>query len=779
MAIKSISNIANVRNFLDFDSLTELQKKVVIYASNGMGKTNLSRLVHYLKHPELDINDLKSDEAGEEEISFKLTIDGLEVNENNYRDESSQTHLSNILIFNCDFVDENINCEDFTKKNTDGVIQIELGKEDAELKAAQQEYDRLIVDRKSAYDSLQDNLDLIKPRLIVEEKKYLNNELNIWKELDLSRIISATFISVHDHIDFIKSEPQLAAYLTCEADLQETKGIDESDKLTFNQNSPLKLDVDAIKTLLAESVTLPVIDEQTEANLKFLQGWLSHDLLAHGKTAQNVIEKGIKLSENPEVNKCILCKRALDQDATALFKSYKEYFEGQKAKYESKVNGMIRTLNDLDTELSGITDSLKVKAEKYIGIFGLKLSWSEIETEAAQKEVARIKDLLEAKLVNPSRTLALENKLSSMLSAISANVAKNKDICEKLNKKIEKSYERSTELRTTVGQKYLYEFITNHEEQIAGIAEFNSKIADSKLNIQAKEKASPKKEARTHIKDLFNLFLNQKIGITKYEADIVNDQIVIKLNNYNISEKTNKISEGEKTMLGLCYFFASSILTLNDPARLGTSVFLVDDPVSSTSYGNFFGICSLIQSFEYDIRLEVWPKETKDLIVQKIVLTHNIQFFNMLRNHVFKTASNTSYLLLQSKTFNVMKPGALLSEFQTSLYRVYKKSQDTNYDTNVGNDMRRILETMRHFYGFSGFDKETVPMIFPYTKSSGYEAFFQLVNYYSHGNAEENLDPLPPDIIDAGVIQFVEIIGHDESPFKDLWISVAKMEEVS
>ena len=123
-----------------------------------------------------------------------------------------------------------------------------------------------------------------------------------------------------------------------------------------------------------------------------------------------------------------------------------------------------------------------------------------------------------------------------------------------------------------------------------------------------------------------------------------------------------------------------------------------------------------------------------------------------------------------------MKPNGLLSEFQTALFRIHKFSSDPMYDANVGNDMRRIFETIKHFYGMSEFNRDTIPAIFANAKVKPYEALFQLVNYYSHGTSEENSDPLPPDVMEEGVEQFIEVIGHEESPFKDLWKTVIEME---
>lgn len=780
MRLNNVQELSHIRNFTDFKSSKEFEKKVIIYAPNGSGKTNITRLLQYLKDPGKDLDELKSQEAQAERLSFSISIDGKEISEKNYHTEDNQELLKRVLIFNCDFVEENINCDDFSDKQTDGDVQVELGREDNELRDAKNKWVSLFNKRIENFKVLREELAGVKERLVVDEKKYSGNEQNIWKELDIEKIIIPNeFRPNESYINFLKSEVQTELYTSCESDLKQTKELDSADKIIFNQSIRSSLDMESIKNLLITNVTLPEPDQQTENNLKFLKQWLTHDLLAYGKTEKDVLSKAIELSETEHIDKCILCKRDLDKATKELFKNYKDYFKGEKAIFESSINQHIRSLAELEEELGRIDGSLKTSVDKYVSLFDLDDQWTDIQVSSVNEEIQKVIGLLKKKIDNPATSIELQTELSSGIEVLKAQVKSNSDLCLKINRRIENAQQRSSALRRQVGQKYLHEFVVNHEAQFLELNSVNEELEASQELVKQKEKAAPQKSARVHVKNLFNLFLNEKIGITKYEADILNDQIVIKLNKIDISQSTNKISEGEKTMMGLCYFFASSIFTLDSTAKLEEAVFIVDDPVSSTSYGNFFGISDLIQNFEQLIRSEVWPQETKDLSIQKLILTHNIQLFNLLRTHVFKPIkSNTNYFILQDSDFKAMSPKGLLSEFQTSLSRIHRKSEDLTYDVNVGNDMRRVLETIRHFYGLGDFDKDTIQKVFPHTNKLSHKDFFQMVNYYSHGNSEEGLDPLPPEVIDRAVSQFIEIISDEGSPFKSLWESTVELSKI-
>lgn len=767
----SVKNLTFVRNFLSFNSDELLSKKTAIYAPNGSGKTNLARLVQYVKDKELDLNDLKSHEARDDEcLKFQLLLGTDEINEHNYTDDFASKLLSKIQVFNCDFIDKNINTPNFSNNDVSGEIKVELGDAEEKLKNADEKKNILIEQRNKTYDALVKVVSDTKDRLIKVEKKYSGNDHNIWKELDIKKIITDEFELDNQHLTFLKKAGQVEKYKTCETDFTDVKSVSDDDRLIFNQTQIDIPDFDAIAKKLAAPTTLPEVDNQTEANLKFLHGWL-HDSIAYGKSADDVIKSAIELSEQEDRNKCILCKRSLDNGARALFKSYKEYYKGEKAKYESGLSVWVQELDSVKDNLSKVDDSLKEKTEQFCKLFSIKNTWVNIDTVDAKNKVQSCIDQLKDKISDPAIPLTLDLDIKDTLRSVNRHIDTNRKLCEKVNTNIKNTQTRATQLRTLIGHKYLYDIIVGHETEITKLVAFKRQIATVDGEITSIRNNLPSQNVRDSIKKLFNTFLHKRVGIDKYEVDIIDDRIVLKLLNRNISKKTQRISEGEKVMIGLCYFFANCITSLNEFGKFKDAIFVIDDPVSSTSYGNFFGISSLINHFEEDIRNGVWPDETDDINVQKIILTHNTQFFNLIQAHIFKNKANSKYLMLKDDRLVVLDKKERLSEFQTAMLRVYEYSKG-GASLNIGNDIRRIIETFKHFYGLGEFDEKTVTTIFHYADREKLGPFYTLIQHASHLTPEESSDPLPPEIMQSGVRQFVELIEDDNSPFKQVWIQV-------
>ena len=131
--------------------------------------------------------------------------------------------------------------------------------------------------------------------------------------------------------------------------------------------------------------------------------------------------------------------------------------------------------------------------------------------------------------------------------------------------------------------------------------------------------------------------------------------------------------------------------------------------------------------------------------------------------------------MLRDNAFVVLNKHDRLSEFQTALLRVYEYSKYSN-TLNVGNDIRRIIETFKHFYGLGEFSEETVSLIFHYADKEELGSFYTLIQHTSHLTPEESTDPLPPEVMQSGVSQFVKLIEHDESPFKQVWSQIKQTE---
>lgn len=798
MKLEEIKSIKFVRNFLDFNgsgiflhkkerrsekTVFDFFSKVVIYAPNGIGKTNLSRLFDYVSNTgEKELKELLSHEANDEDdkLDFSICIDGEVINKSNYTTIEKKKILNNLYIFNSDYIEENIKCGNFSEKNINGTISIPLGKENVKIKIFESDILQKNTDRKKIKDLLMSQLDVIKQDL--KKNKYKGNDLSVWQELSLEKII------INENFDVV-APIENDEFVSCEDNFKKIKGYNESDKLQvgFVEISQNKIDkLDSIYELLEEKKTFTTLDKQTEENISAItKNWIDQELL----------KKGIKKSE--EEKECLLCKRTIDSSVTSLFLKYKNYFENEKGKFDARISEFFSDLEALKKDLSSINNNLQSKAEGFINSFAIKQSWQELSTEKILEEIDKVEKLLEFKKINPEITIKniddeennnLEeekkefvlngNKLEYIdnpkikIEEINEKIKKNRELIITINKNIGSGATRETGLRKTIGKKYLFNFYTENKSSFDNIVIFNEDIKKINQELAREKDKLPNTEVLPNIVFLFNNFLHDFIGLNKYSAEIIDGLISLKLNDKNISKETKRISDGEKTMIGFCYFLAASIQKFDSPEKYKNSIFIIDDPICSTSYGNFFGICNLLQEYEENIYEKIWKNEERPKI-QKIVLTHNTQFFNMLRAHIFK--EKALYFILNKKELKNILNNKLISEFETALCRIYEASKDQDYNENIGNDMRRFFETLRHFYGLHQFEADSLVTIFPNFNKNNHKIFYSAINYYSHGNPEENTDPLPPENITKLLEEFVELI--EKSQFQCLWTKIQKYYE--
>ena len=132
-----------MRNFHNFSCSEEFTKKNVIYALNGSGKTNLSRFLDVFKQSDLQADNfqrLKSLEAKQKNLSIDFE---LVFNEN---DIVSISHLklpdkTKILVYNKEFLDQNVSIDDFSNKKHTGNIQLGIiSKNEAEIKRLSKDF---------------------------------------------------------------------------------------------------------------------------------------------------------------------------------------------------------------------------------------------------------------------------------------------------------------------------------------------------------------------------------------------------------------------------------------------------------------------------------------------------------------------------------------------------------------------------------------------------------------------------------------------------------------
>lgn len=773
-----ISRLKMLRNFIDFESSLDLKKHEVFYAPNGSGKTNLTRILQTLRDGH-SIDQFKSREASPTDVSeLELTIDSSIITHLNYNEPENHALLESMIIFNSDYVSENITVPDF-RKDLDGDVVLELGKEDADIKELERKINDERIKIARNVTTLKSSIDIFIKNL--KNKTYKATEHNIWSELKLDNVLD---IKADEGMSSIDADAMKAIvdddYSKTPQERIELLLLEGAEKINLSTPTISKLDLSGILDALVSAKEFPSSDQEISDNVKFL-ATLLHDHLAYGKEPNIVIKAAIVTSE--EKDKCILCKRVLDDPTKELFTRYKAFFAGEKAEFEEKLRTYTKEVDNLIAAIESATNDKRERVNQLAELFGVKSRWQDVNTSKVLNDLGSLKLALETKQKSISipKKVSKIDKLEDHIDALTALIASNKKLADSLDIKSNDVATNLSIARRKVGRMELANFITQNKSIFEALINSSASIATLKLDLKAKQDKAPKMSVRKNTSELFNYFMSDRIGIDKYQSEIINDQMVIKLREFDISDSTNLISDGEQTIIGLAYFLASSISRLSDFDKFSNAIFIIDDPVSSVSYSNLFGISSLLKRFDGDIKQKLWGQNPAQVSVQTVVLTHNIQFLNIMKTHIWKDIKRDKnhYGIIDSCSLRDIKVGRLLSEFQSALLSIYRESQERTSGLNVCNDIRRVTETLRHFYGLKeDFTAESMKKIFPYIEGKEYDNIFSTINHFSHGSPEDP-DMLPPDIVDSAIAEFVEIIGNKQSPFVDLWDETKLLEGVS
>lgn len=762
--IKKFSYIKSIRNFIDFQSNIEFKKKNIIYAPNGTGKTNLSRLLKIIKDSE-SIFHLKSQEASTTQYpEFSIVCSEDVLSHTNY--QTKKEPLSKLLVFNSDYIDETIKSEDFSTQDVSGKIEIPVGKESNEIETLEKEIASKTVIRKKEYNSLKEKFESFNSEK--EKIKDINKQdQSVWNEFKLDKLITTDFI--------ISPQEELDSFADCEENLKTLKNIPENTQLT-NPN-PSKIDSESINFQdlvgeLKDSKQFKFADIKTQQILgQITTEWLE----------TKDIKKGVQVSR--KAHKCFLCQRDLDKNVKQLFDNYELYFRNAESKFKDKLVTIKNQTKKRLEEIAKINNNFESDVNSNCSVLKIDKSWVTIDTTTLSKQLNSLIPAIDEKIAKPSLDVLNGNQeisfttISIEFKKLNRALLRNSELIDEINKKLRDSGKRKTELRIEVGKKWLYEFFIQQKSKIESINSLNDGITELLKKLSKEKEKLPSSGVLSNLIKVANLFLHKYLCLTKYTFGESSDKIVVKLNDMNISSETKqKISEGEKTMLSLCYFMASSIKENKRLEDFLECIFVIDDPVNSTSYNYLFGIGYLLKVFDEEIANEIWKENdyTNKSKVQKIILTHNSPLFNVLRTQVFKgyrdNPPKIGYFLLSDKGLRTINSKQLKTEFENSLLSIKKAFIEDDTGHFSGNDIRKVLETIKHFCGWKGdFNAENLKTVFRNFSEINHGVFFLVINYYSHGSIEAHNDPLHPDP-KPFLNQFNELM--EQSVFKDLWNSI-------
>lgn len=442
-------------------------------------------------------------------------------------------------------------------------------------------------------------------------------------------------------------------------------------------------------------------------------------------------ETGLEIHKNKNSTVCEFCEQDLPSKLIERLESYfnTEYkvlsqaVELEIARLESlKVQGKLQQIEDYNDILEGLIERLKVKQTKLTEV----IYFSE-------------KEEIKTKIETFSETL--KNQQQDQ---------------ETLIKKLKKS---------VIADNYseFDRLVTSS----ASLKEANDQLAKTidALSDKIKKEEKDIKDCQIPAQKI-NEDLEQFLGHT--ELSFVEDKDDFGDSCYQIkrhsSEEAENLSEGEKTAISVVYFLRK---LKEDGVNLSDLILVVDDPISSLDSQFLFSAFSFLI-------------EQISNAKQFFVLTHNYEFFSLLKKHYEKKAELFMFsvsLNSEQKRCSTLKPlDKLLKQFNSDYEYLFKQlkifsesaeseKQELEKIYPYPNIARKFLEV---FFSFKVPGKDLKPAMDEVAKEVGFDEreknkIWKFINFHSHSNSRSIqtfgaglLEPTSKDVIES-VLDFVKI----------------------
>lgn len=724
-------------DMVQFDNI--LANKVnIIYGGNGSGKTSISRAFQeYHDNPGAPDNDFKL------ELLASSTL--------------SANHREGIYVFNEDFLETQVK---FAGKGMKTIVmfgeQADLDKQIKELeekiRAEKAELDKVTallgeLDEDCEYSdktnkhpqSYQAQLKSIQETL-KKDSHYLGRLKDIErkenKRLPQDIMNQIGDVAVHPDIYSVpsellgKDEKTVSKYVYDGIQkLHQTLNQDEI-RWIFSPTDTKLNPAEVIKVLSAYAENNE-LSEREKKLLSLLQDAESAPLVISG--AQHHI-----LDKNADI--CPLCHQTIDAAHRGnMAETLKRLLNEQAKQHEQDIRNALTAIVDIQMEYPTFPEHY---AED-------KIKVCEAAIKAVNDYHSKVRDLLNSKLQNLYAASPDVNKInpadySALLSAyVGAYTAIENEVTAYNNevKDAKNLYKKVLGANLYLSFLEVKSMLDIYSGMIKKATGYKTDIS-SRINVinglrnQINGLESQKQNtgiAVDFINDcLKRVFLSEKRLEIRDEGSGV---YKVYSNGKNVSP--NRLSSGERNIIGLSYFFAT--LGANNPAdRLyDHPMFVVlDDPISSNDAGNRMGILNLLNQKVYDLfhktildefgkPREVWKVGSKVLL-----LSHEMKTVNSYKSifHGYISGGQETGVHFELED-NVMNPeyGIISNEYGQHFKRIFNYANSEHPDPNesivIGNEMRRVFEAYSNFV----FNK-------------GIEAVLTERSTYKGGHADENYE---------------------------------------
>lgn len=636
MLIRKINgfNYKSFKNYTGPDNESEFKEKNIFFGYNGRGKSSLAKGI---------IDEFLKDKKN---------------SSNNFR------------VFDKNFIDNNIILKDGNSIGLKGVVA-NFGEKNVEL---EKEIEQLKTQEKDV-EIIRSEIDDMEKENITEIEKIFNKKkgkLNIRKRNgnNSDEIINLYLKDYEDSKVIIKNDAQL----------EEINGNDDSDEIL-------------LKMKQFDIIQFDLISDEEINDINYIINKDYDNTSIPTSEVINWIRDGIKIhDDNNNHNKCIFCGN--DFSLNNVEEKIKLILENKKQQellklemYENKINRIIEKEKECNND--------KKLAEE---IFGNVITNS---YEEIINELIKLKELekcLKNKIANFNLSLKMDiKKYLGCFNIIDEN--QNNIILIK-SKKIKETEQKIDKLnmliKGSIGLNIKNSSLINKNlEEISKkklVIEEAKKINES-INAKTKELIDSQSNINDFVEHLDIIINNLELN---FKLDINEDYYILKHNESSKELTLDDISEGEKNILALLYFYFE-LFTDKEQKKLKPDIFLIiiDDPISSMDDINKMYVLQLLK---------------------RIVDLHDVQLF--IFTHVWddfcnlcygkKDKNDTPYRLYEIKKDN---NGSKIEKTKTNItpyHHDFKEIYDFSCKTSTSdftdceiyhypNTMRRVLESFMSF----------------------------------------------------------------------------------
>lgn len=665
------------RCFTKVEKLIFFSKKderlALIYGANGSGKSTISkafRNIQSQEYPELHVETI------------------------NTNGDAVLLASPSISIFDEEYIDRNVRIDD------DGLGSIVLLGEQVELQSEIDTTEGKIRIEKESLDALQmarvpylDATNVASPQYHWESIKSILRGRSEWARIDSeikeNRVNSAVndsiareicSMQVNETIEQLKSEFEqkkriLEQAVTPNPAYQNTiRCIDE--KSDFERQ---------IMTLLAVKLEEPCLTEREKLIMGMVQGG-----------NQQIIESAQQFFLSAHTDICPFCLQEvtekyrhglLESIQRVLNKEVDEHKQQLTSIVFEEINDCYEQYRDLDAhtvealhkELEQCNELIKLYKE------AVASKIQNIYTPIIQPDLGLAEKI---KLVN-TLLQTLEHKRRDHMESIKNSLEIRNDLLL-INKKIAHLFcieEYNTYQNQTNERRKAEEAYQKQEAVVKEAEGYLETLLQRKMNLKLAIECINESLA-------YVFFSKDRLAI-----ELSSDKYILKSKGYNVKPKD--ISQGERNIIALCYFFIQIAANRELSKRYDQEQLLViDDPVSSFDFENKVGILSLLRR---EIKKIVFGNNNSRVLL----LTHDLAtMFDAKKalDEIGVAARGTAGVEKASSTWLELSDGTLQqftkarSEYAQLIADVFKFADgDITLEVSIGNKMRRVVEAFSTF----------------------------------------------------------------------------------